>query len=246
MGHNSRCANAKTDARKCRCSCGGNDHATNLAGSARARSGSGHAAFQFNTPGQSRSDADEGNARKKRGRRERGAIASTAVAEIVDWLILNPTTTDHVQAMANAIGNGAAKELDKSLRGARRSGFKKAISKHIWCAFLAASAHAIVNFKHQLEQMSERVISMIIDSIIRDECSTVDRVAAKIAWKAVEKLAFFRQVDELLRVTRILAVLTCPAPEKHPAVLRYCLTPLGAEVVSAIAAQQIEELLQNE
>jgi hypothetical protein len=40
---------------------------------------------------------------------------------------------------------------------------------------------------------------------------------------------------------RILAVLMCPAPERHRAVVVYCIDPLVQPLVSQVIRQQLEE-----
>jgi hypothetical protein len=42
----------------------------------------------------------------------------------------------------------------------------------------------------------------------------------------ISRLALVGQIDDVQRALRILAVLMCPAPEHHRAVVEYCIDPL--------------------
>lgn len=50
-----------------------------------------------------------------------------------------------------------------------------------------------------------------------------------------------RNFNDLQRTVRVLAVMTCPAPEKHEAVVRCCLKPLGEPIVSRLAEERSED-----
>jgi hypothetical protein len=64
-------------------------------------------------------------------------------------------------------------------------------------------------------------------------------VAAHAAVNALMKLSAIRQFDDMLRATRILAIMTCPAPEQHRAVALYCMNPLGKEILSDAIRQEL-------
>lgn len=68
-------------------------------------------------------------------------------------------------------------------------------------------------------------------------------VAAQAAVNALMKLSAIRQFDDLLRATRILAIMTCPAPEHHRAVVLYCMNPLGKEILSDAIRQELADSL---
>jgi hypothetical protein len=69
------------------------------------------------------------------------------------------------------------------------------------------------------------------------------RVAVRSSWRLIMQLPVFSQIDNLLRIVRIAAVLVCPAPDRHEDVLRNCLYPLGGDVISAATEKRLEELL---
>jgi hypothetical protein len=60
----------------------------------------------------------------------------------------------------------------------------------------------------------------------------VAAAAARTVSNFVGNLPVTRHVNDLLQAVRVLAVLACPAPESHEAVIRYALTPLGEPVIS--------------
>jgi hypothetical protein len=53
------------------------------------------------------------------------------------------------------------------------------------------------------------------------------------------KLSVIRQFDDTLRAARILAIMKCPAPEQHKAVMLYCVNPLGKEILSEEIRQEL-------
>jgi hypothetical protein len=56
-------------------------------------------------------------------------------------------------------------------------------------------------------------------------------------------LPAIKHFDDLLRATRVLAVLTCPAAESHKAVVLYCLNPLEQAVLKQLTRQQLADAL---
>lgn len=244
MAHTRGCAEAKRH--KCECAgCGGSEHGwTGRLALARG-SAEERAAF--------RAQADHAWARaSKRKTRtpsaaKQAAGTDTAVADVVDWLAKNPYAIDNVQEIGNALTDTVIKELDRSLGQAARQSRMEAMTDHFWCDLLAALACAISEFKKQLDRIPERVTSAVLESRDADHRRSiiediVVRYAVRTTWKAIQKLSFFDQIDNLIRATRILGILICKAPEQHPAVARCCLAPLTGGVISAATKERLMEI----
>ncbi|WP_020636636.1 hypothetical protein [Amycolatopsis alba] len=51
--------------------------------------------------------------------------------------------------------------------------------------------------------------------------------------------------SEPIRATRMLAIMICPAPERHEAVVKHCVNPLLGEYVSNLTKQRLEAALPD-
>jgi hypothetical protein len=105
MAHTGRCAGAKTDVRKCRCSCGGLLHG----------GADGTPAFAGTSPSWSIGSIiapDEGSAPiiSEPSEVARSPI-DEALSEIADWLAKNPSVKEQVEAIADIVGEQAVKVL---------------------------------------------------------------------------------------------------------------------------------------
>lgn len=68
------------------------------------------------------------------------------------------------------------------------------------------------------------------------------KAALKLAWKPVQAL-YGPNLDLLARHAQILAILICPAPERHRAVLESCMKPLFNQEVKKPTVDRIRESL---
>jgi len=128
-----------------------------------------------------------------------------------------------------------------------RNGYQWTNADHVICDFLAAAARAMQEVQDQLEQAVAHMVSAILTARQREHRSAIPEplaaVAAQAAVNALMKLSAIRQFDDLLRATRILAIMTCPAPEHHRAVVLYCISPLGKEILSDAIRKELTDSL---
>jgi len=121
---------------------------------------------------------------------------------------------------------------------------------HFWCDLLAAYACAIENAQHNLDKIPEHVTAAILETRATSERPVLEeattRLAVQTTWKSIKKLPIFGQIDSVLRAVRILAVLICPAPERHRSVARHCLAPLTNGVLSAATKDRLTEALPED
>jgi hypothetical protein len=233
MAHNGRRAGAKTDVRKCRCSCDKLLHGGAPFASASAPWGGGSTAAR-----------DVGSAPMPRAAHEAKSLIDKAVAEVTDWLATNPSVEAQTEAIADIVGEQAVKVLIEHGHAATRHELDLS---HFICGILAFIAHAISEFKQQLDKVPDRVISLTAGSGSGSVISDVAvRVIVRSSWRIISGLPIFGQVSALLRAVRIAAILTCPAPDQHPEVVRFCLCLLAEELVSAVTLQGLKEFLPRE
>ena len=238
MAHTSRCGSAKTDPKKCRCSCGGGAHGGGPFGSINTASNP-----IANVRTLTRGEVDSRETISKSSPSKSGKDR-TVIEEIVDWLTANPTVKDQVDSIAEIVGDQSVKVFNQYGHATSRPQLR---SSHFLCGLLANLARAIDEFKRQLDRVPDRVISLILGG---RSGLTLDAVAVRVAvhegWRLITQLSVFGQVDNLLRATRIAAVMTCPDPGAHEEVLRYCLYPLGGNVISEVTEEEIRDHLPSQ
>jgi hypothetical protein len=102
--------------------------------------------------------------------------------------------------------------------------------------------------RDELDQMIKQIVTTILSYYIKRKHITIPSVIANAVAEAAVKgidgliatLPAARNFDHLQCAVRILAVLMCPAPEKHEAVVRWCLEPLGEPIVSQLAQERLK------
>lgn len=67
--------------------------------------------------------------------------------------------------------------------------------------------------------------------------------AAKGMDQVVATVPAAKHFDDLLRAVRTLALMTCPAPDKHEAVIRRALKPFGQPIVGDLVQQRLMEAM---
>ena len=239
MAHTSRCGSARTDPKKCRCSCGGDAHGGGAFGSINTASGPTAAVRTL-----TRDEVDSRETTTSKSSPSKGGKDRTVIDQIVDWLTANPTVKDQVDSIAEIVGAQSVKAFNQY---GHATSWPQLKLNHFLCGLLASLACAIDEFKQQLDRVPDRVISLILGS---RNGLTLDAVAVRVAvhaaWRLISQLPVFGQVDNLLRATRIAAVLTCPDPDAHEEVLRYCLCPLGGNVISEVTEEEIRDHLPSQ
>ena len=237
MAHTSRCSNARTD--RCNCSCNGTLHG-----------GSTSLAPISSTPRVvSRTSSSAVRSTGVRSMDKRRMAMSRAKTALENWLATAavsppdsvPAVTEQTIGMiSDAVAGAVIDALD-------RNGYQWTDADHVICDFLAAAARAMQEVQDQLERAVAHMVSAILTARQREHRPVIPEplaaVAAQAAVNALMKLSAIRQFDDLLRATRILAIMTCPAPEHHRAVVRYCMNPLGKEILSDAIRQELTDSL---
>jgi hypothetical protein len=246
--HTSSCANAATP--ECRCSgCAGSMHGwpgrLGLAQISKApeRLHLRHVAER------AWADATRPGARKRPTLRKARAAITGAMSSVIDWLAGQiasppasiPATTEQIaEAVGQLLSGDVVRALDQSLSAAERHAERIALADHFFCALLAELAHAIQQFGKEFDQAAEKIASAIIEARAAQGRSPLPDFLVRLAVrttvaglnKIVSRLALVGYVKELERAIQVLAILMCPAPERHKAVVQYCIDPLGQPIIS--------------
>jgi hypothetical protein len=120
--------------------------------------------------------------------------------------------------------------------------------KHLFCQMLAELACAMQQVRDDIDSAVKRVAAALLDyqvgrkniKIPPSVAHVVADAAAKGVDKVLETMPAVRHFDDLHGAVRILAIMTCPAPEKHEAVIRCALRPLGQPIVSEVVQQRLK------
>jgi hypothetical protein len=249
MAHNSSCANAATPV--CRCAgCAGSLHgwqpyiaASHAGAPALERlSDSAERAWTKAT----RQGTRPGPTRAKARAAVRGACVGLARWFASDRAAARPAPAPaSVDDIAEEIGNLLAKVANQ-LDGDHAQ--RLALADHFFCGLLAELANAIQMAADALDTATEEIVSAIMEERSADNRSPVSRVVTKVAVQAVmaglkdivSRLALVGHIDRLQRAVRILAILMCPAPDKHRAVVEYCIDPLEQPIITQVIRQRLE------
>jgi hypothetical protein len=154
------------------------------------------------------------------------------------------STDDIVQEIGDLLA-AVARDLDGD------HAQRRALADHFFCGLLAELANAIQIFGDAFDQAIEEVVSAVMSQRLAENRSPVSGVVVRLAVHAVvagvkeiiSRLALMKDVDKLQRAVRILAILMCPAPEKHRAVVEYCIDPLEQPIVSEVIRRRLQQSL---
>lgn len=109
---------------------------------------------------------------------------------------------------------------------------------HFWCELLAQTAHALDRFQGQYEKAKDTVVAVLTtDSADRPEGwaallpeQAVIKRAVDLVFEHLPRAAIggltFEDAFRLIWPARVLAVLMCREPRRHPAVRAYCVNPI--------------------
>ncbi|MCA2189944.1 hypothetical protein [Nonomuraea cavernae] len=137
-------------------------------------------------------------------------------------------------------------KLDEGFGGDDPRGARKRINDHLWCDLLVAMADAIKRFEKAMDRIPEYVTTIIMQSREAEDrkpfLEALVRLAVRAAWEPIKKMVEATGAPEIQRACQILAVLICPAPEKHKAVRAGALRPLADEGLLAISKERLAQV----
>ncbi len=245
MKHPVNCERAK--GHHCGCSaCGGAQHGwTNALMLARDPSPTSR------QEARDRSDSDWAKTQPPRGRRgpskgRQAAATDSATVDLIDWLVENPSTIEHIQEVGDLLAGPVIRELDKRFGGSDPRETRRRLTDHFWCDLLTALAEAIEKFSKAMDQIPAYVTTAIIKSRDVEHRSplleALITLAVRTAWEPIKSMIQTGGIEDLQRTCRILAVLICPAPENHAAVQNGALLPLAKEGALEISKERLEQV----
>jgi len=256
MAHTANCGNATTPT--CRCGgCAGSRHgwrgAIMLAQPAMAP------AREANHQAAERAWADANKSRfktfRQRPLRKRArAAVDGAKDDIENWLaatLLDPPAA--TAELVSAVGDVAAKDILEALCAAlgpanNNKNRARLAQDHTFCQLLAEVACSMQDVHDEIDRAVKRIASGLLTYYIGKKrieippavADALADAAAKGIDKVIATVPAARHFDDLLRAVRILALMTCPAPDRHEAVIRCALKPLGQPIVSDLVQERLK------
>lgn len=124
---------------------------------------------------------------------------------------------------------------------------KVALADHFWCDVLAQLAHAIDEGVKFLDDIPDRVTRLIMKSREEHNRLPLEEIVVKTAvesgWRLLQHMSTFGVLlgfKKLLPVVRVLAVLIGKAPERHEAVVTYCVDPLAKSLTDKVKKRLVK------
>lgn len=148
------------------------------------------------------------------------------------------TVVDQLETVANELLSGAVEDIKRELGDPIPDRVKVALADHVWCSLLAELAHVLDEGLKLLDSVPDRVVDLVMRSRKETRWRHIEqrvlRIAARSIWNKIRLLTFFGLLNRkiALPVVRMLAVLSCKAPERHKAVVEYCIDPLGKQLLT--------------
>lgn len=186
---------------------------------------------------------------------QKESATDSVVVDLADWLGHHLTTADQVQAIAEKISKEVVAELDGSFDASHRTRRRREIAQsHFWCDILAGMAEALNEVQKEINKVVDLVPNLVVSAIGPHSAigqATV-RLAVDKTWEQIKELDFVKaalgvaDLSEPIRAIRMLAVMICPAPERHEAVVKHCVHPLVGEQVSTMTKHRLESALPDE
>lgn len=181
------------------------------------------------------------------------AAVNSARGDIEEWLsatMLAPSAPmkDLVGAVGDVVATDILDALSQELGPQNNNEIRAGLAeKHLFCQLLAELACSMQEVRDEIDRAVKQVALSLLSykvgrksvRIPRAMANVIADAAAKGVDKVIETVPAARHFDDLLRAVRILAIMTCPAPEKHEAVIRCALIPLGEPVVSQGVQERI-------
>ncbi|PKV91381.1 hypothetical protein ATK30_2150 [Amycolatopsis echigonensis] len=148
---------------------------------------------------------------------------------------------DQVEELGNALTNVVLRDIERAHHGPIPDTTKVALADHFWCDLLAQLAHVLSEGVTTVERLTGKVPELVTQLVLESRREAdrlpleefVVRTAVNSLWKHLTVLMPFGWlvlVKRMVPIVRVLAVLMCKAPERHEAVVRYCVDPLAGQL----------------
>ncbi|QYN25605.1 hypothetical protein [Amycolatopsis sp. DSM 110486] len=157
---------------------------------------------------------------------------------------------DEIERLGKALTDVVLKDVEKAYPGPLPDSTKVALADHFWCDLLAQFAHLIDEGVKAVDGIPDRATNLILASRKAHRRLPLEEIVVKTAVKSMwnllqplaPPLAALNGFKKLLPVVRVLAVLICKSPERHEAVVTYCVDPLTKSLTDAVKKRLLKTL----
>jgi hypothetical protein len=258
MVHPASCENARRP--KCRCgNCGGSQHGWTGALTLIASE-------QASTRIANRAAAEQAwiKASSSRGafRKKAQAAVATTRADMIIWVAdevdTQPQTASEdayhlVKDLGGLVSTKVFNAVCDSIAEKQNQVLIELAENHFFCELLAATACVIQKVGDELNKLTNEVAERLVMYMIGENEVRNRPLLTEVAAKALAKgignivrsLSLVHGLESVQRAAQILAVLMCPAPDKHKEVITCCVKPLGEPIVSQLAQGMLKEALPD-
>lgn len=151
------------------------------------------------------------------------------------------SVVDQVEQFGDALTDVVLGDIERAHHGPIPDTTKVALADHFWCDLLAQLAYVLSEGLNTVEKLTGKVPELVTRLVVESRRGSdrlpleefVVRTAVNSIWKHVKVLMPFGWlvlVKRMVPIVRILAVLMCKSPERHEAVVRYCVDPLAGQL----------------
>lgn len=191
--------------------------------------------------------------------RKSRAAADQAKADMEDWLAdsavdLPSSPAELVGSLGEAFSTDVFDALCDALGTDDRNKVRAEYAQnHFFCQLLAEIACSMQEAQNDLDRVVAKITRSLIDYTAArrnvhipefiSECTA--QAAVKSVDRIIQNLPAVRGFNDVQRAVRVLAIMTCPAPEKHEAVVRCCIKPLGEPIVGDEAKEHLKAVLPD-
>ncbi|QFU94544.1 hypothetical protein [Amycolatopsis sp. YIM 10] len=129
---------------------------------------------------------------------------------------------------------GIISKIERDLGRELPKATRQAMADHFWCDILAHLAHDLNQALTAIDKIPAHVTELVIKARANENRAPIEEVivglAVKHVWNYLQTLTLFGLVAKgkaTIVALRVLAILMCKQPDRHKAVVQYCVDPLG-------------------
>ncbi|WP_235432050.1 hypothetical protein [Nocardiopsis sp. RV163] len=180
-----------------------------------------------------------------------GHAVEAARVDVADHLAARPARMDRVREFGGLLNTRAfsavkAEAARRAVRHPELVRIAEALPGHFWCSLLAALAGAFDRVDRAVDKVPTQARELLREEVPPGWGPAQELIADTALESVWECAAVFLtpwRPGELLLVMRILAVLICPDPVRHPEVVRACLLPPGRGVLQDAVTLMLRQSL---
>jgi hypothetical protein len=180
-----------------------------------------------------------------------GHAVEAARVDVAEYLAAHPSTAERIREFGGllntrAFGAVKAEAVRRAARHPELARIAEALPGHFWCSLLAALVGVVDRVDQAVDKIPDQARELLGEEPPPDWGQSRELVAdtaVEAVWECAAAFLTVWRPDELFLVMRVLAVLICPDPGRHPEVARLCLLPLGRGILQDAVTRMLRQSL---